>query len=56
MCAFYGQVDDSETIGVQTNVKLKVQTETMKSINDDIHRVQVRYVCVCVCVCVCVYR
>mmetsp|Transcript_57355 Transcript_57355/g.119941 ORF Transcript_57355/g.119941 Transcript_57355/m.119941 type:complete len:326 (-) Transcript_57355:2-979(-) len=33
-------VDDSEAIGVQTNVKLKVQTETMKSINDDIHTVQ----------------
>ena len=34
------QVDETEEIGVQTNVKLKAQTEQMKAINDDVNTVQ----------------
>ena len=36
------QVDETEEIGVQTNVKLKAQTEQMKAINDDVNTVQAR--------------
>lgn len=32
-------VEDTEEVGIQTNVKLKAQTEQMKNINDDINTV-----------------
>mmetsp|Transcript_39500 Transcript_39500/g.104977 ORF Transcript_39500/g.104977 Transcript_39500/m.104977 type:complete len:86 (+) Transcript_39500:621-878(+) len=34
-------VDNSEEIGVQTNIKLRAQTEQIKAINEDVSKVQV---------------
>ena len=44
-------VQDSEAIGIATNIKLKMQTEQIKNVQVDVATVQV-----CVCVCVCVHK